>query len=755
MLLEACGLLQQGVIDSLGDQTDCTCDFRVISRSDLLALAAQVEAGFDLWRESLGLIVGTVMAPSAARLQEARSVTEKLFTVHGEQESAAIYLVPPWAKPAAWSEPLALPTHLTIRFVVNPASAPEEDVEPLALFQPLTLALSGGGMRAAIYQLGILVFLFQLKRLKDVKEIVSVSGGSILAGHFLKHWSKAVGRASDFRQVAAEFLEICRSDIRNRIFVPWVWTRLLPWCWFQRSKGCSERLRGEYERIYCATTLGDLLDSGPQLAIVATDVRQHHRVAFTASEILRWSFQEEEKSPPAPIFSQGVELSMAVAASSCFPPTFPRFHLDYNDLGITYREFKQELHLNDGGVVTNLGIEVLIALRNLDWTKGKLILIADAERSLAGKPGDSPLTDVDAALVALGKTAREAAKREFGTSAIPIPFSDRVRNKDGLPVRVETKMFFYRTDLDSPTWQEIHGLMIHGAMVAKQATQDRFEAVSADDLKQTIATIIAEAGGPPNLPLPTEDDFRHCGRRSYTRIVCHAIAAILVVLLLTGLTYGAVKWIWPSPAAVVSQSRETSDDKSLINVEYREDSEGAIPGKVSPLTIPLRTGEQIRVRVKAGVDGYPIVAFLSASEPRKVQILYPTQSHRSKLSRELLLPDKAGGSEYWVPLTQPEKGDGGDTHMALLMVSKQADFDLSQIEQRLLSLGHPPVLDPRTLVVFDGEIHIFQATQGQRSADFSQPQEVKAEMLEQLPSAFGKEFTDIQALVFPQVTKAK
>src|SRR5690606_10520140 len=106
------------------------------------------------------------------------------------------------------------------------------------------------------------------------------------------------------------------------------------------------------------------------------------------------------------------ELSLAVAASSCFPPVFPRLHLDYQDLGITYREFKQELDLNDGGVVTNLGIEVLIALRTLDWTKGKLILIADAERSLPVKPGDSPFTDVDATFAALGKTAREAAKRE-------------------------------------------------------------------------------------------------------------------------------------------------------------------------------------------------------------------------------------------------------------------------------------------------------------------------------------------------------
>lgn len=546
VLLEACRLLQQGVTDSLSDQPDCTCDFRIIELRDLLTFGKSAEAGFDVWRDSPGMVHGTVIAPSTERLKDARSVTEKLFTVHGEQRDAAVYLIPPWAKPAAWSESLALPTHFTIQFLVKPATASDESAEQLSLCQPLTLALSGGGMRAAVYQLGILVYISQLNRLKDVREIVSVSGGSILAAHLLKDWSKALGRPCGFQAVAAEFLKNCRSNIRNRIFVPWVWSWLLPWCWFLRSKGRSGRLRAEYHRIYGSTTLGDLNETGPKFAFVATDGIHHQRIAFTASQILRWSLDQEQDSPPQPILSQGVELSLAVAASSCFPPVFPRLHLTHTDLGITYSEFMQELYLNDGGVVTNLGIEVLIALRKLEWTKGKLILIADAERSLAVMPGNSPLTDVDATLAALGKAAREAAKREFGSNAIPIPFADRVGNKDGLPFRVETAMFNYRTDLDSPTWQEIHGLMIHGAMVAKQATQDRFEPASADALKQTIATIIAEAGGPARLTMPTEADFRHCGTRPLRKVGIHAAVVLLVVVgLCFSIASGAIK-IWDS-----------------------------------------------------------------------------------------------------------------------------------------------------------------------------------------------------------------
>ncbi len=539
MLLEVCELLKREVSESLADNPDCTCDFRVVDVGEFVASSNPREKTTDARTDSTGLIVGVVTAPTEDQLRSARQIASKLFTIHEENELAVICVIPPWAKPAAWDESLALPTHLTICFIVEkPESLENEDAEAISLFQPLTLALSGGGVRAALYQLGILVFLAQQKQLKNVQEIVSVSGGSILAAHFVKHWVSATGELNEFRKVAAELLKICRSDIRNRIFIRWIWSRLLPWCWFLRNWGLTGRLRAEYQRIFGTTTLGDLDDSCPGVAFVATDIVKHQRVAFTSSQILRWSFQGDEHSRPAPILSKGVELSLAVAASSCFPPVFPRLLLKHEDLDITYGEFKEELDLNDGGVVTNLGIEVLIALRKLEWTRGKVILIADAERKLAVKPGNTPMASIDATLAALGKTSREAAKREFGAKAVLIPFTDRVQSKDGLSIPAETALFNYRTDLDCPTWQEIHGLMIHGAMVARHATNKRFEPVAADVLKNTISTIIAEAGGPVDLPMPTKADFRRCGKRSYVQIIAHSLIAVLLLFgLASGLRY--------------------------------------------------------------------------------------------------------------------------------------------------------------------------------------------------------------------------
>jgi len=44
------------------------------------------------------------------------------------------------------------------------------------------LALSGGGMRAAVFHLGALRFLAEKKLLENIKYISTVSGGTLLVG---------------------------------------------------------------------------------------------------------------------------------------------------------------------------------------------------------------------------------------------------------------------------------------------------------------------------------------------------------------------------------------------------------------------------------------------------------------------------------------------------------------------------------------------------------------------------------------------
>src|SRR6476646_5724657 len=79
------------------------------------------------------------------------------------------------------------------------------------------LALSGGGFRATLYQLGMIRFLRDAGILPNVSDITAVSGGSIIAAHLCLNWGRYNGSSSEFDAAAAELLSFVRLDVRNRI----------------------------------------------------------------------------------------------------------------------------------------------------------------------------------------------------------------------------------------------------------------------------------------------------------------------------------------------------------------------------------------------------------------------------------------------------------------------------------------------------------------------------------------------------------
>ena len=69
----------------------------------------------------------------------------------------------------------------------------------------ITLVLSGGGLRATLFQLGIVAYLANRNQLRRVRALVSVSGGSILAAHLAVNWAAAVESMEQFTVVAELF----------------------------------------------------------------------------------------------------------------------------------------------------------------------------------------------------------------------------------------------------------------------------------------------------------------------------------------------------------------------------------------------------------------------------------------------------------------------------------------------------------------------------------------------------------------------
>src|ERR1700682_3968584 len=92
----------------------------------------------------------------------------------------------------------------------------------------LGLCLSGGGLRATFFHLGVIRFLRDTNLLNNVTQISSVSGGSIIAAHLVLNWQRYAGTDEQYAAVEKELLAFGSRDIRGRIVRLWLFSILLP-----------------------------------------------------------------------------------------------------------------------------------------------------------------------------------------------------------------------------------------------------------------------------------------------------------------------------------------------------------------------------------------------------------------------------------------------------------------------------------------------------------------------------------------------
>jgi NTE family protein len=249
----------------------------------------------------------------------------------------------------------------------------------------LVLTFSGGGTRAAAMSYGILEALAKVKipqkneieksgnsghsLLDEVDMISSVSGGSFTAAYYGLHGKKA------FDDYTERFLyQRVQSALMWRVFNPFLWPKL-----FSSGYNRSILAADYYDKIlFDGKSMGDLRNSdGPAILIQATDIIDGYNFSFTPYffNLICSSLND---------FS----VSQAVAASSAFPGAFSGISLtNYagqcgyqsepwvyeaiqkkkstdilnlfakRELVYTDSEDKKYVHLYDGGVSDNLGLE--------------------------------------------------------------------------------------------------------------------------------------------------------------------------------------------------------------------------------------------------------------------------------------------------------------------------------------------------------------------------------------------------------------
>lgn len=204
------------------------------------------------------------------------------------------------------------------------------------------LALSGGGYRAMLFHLGTLRRLNDAGWLPRLRRITSVSGGSFVSAKLALAWPDL-----DFDEsgVARRFAELVEDPVfalaGRTIDVPAVLTGLWPGRISRRAQASLDK------HLFHGATVRDLPDpagGAPEFFVLATDLTTGTMCPFSRAKVGGYR-------GPSTTRTDSIPLARAVAASSAFPPVLSPCVVDLPS--------GAKLHLTDGGVYDNLGVEPL------------------------------------------------------------------------------------------------------------------------------------------------------------------------------------------------------------------------------------------------------------------------------------------------------------------------------------------------------------------------------------------------------------
>lgn len=237
------------------------------------------------------------------------------------------------------------------------------------------LALSGGGFRATLFNLGSLWRLNDLGWLPKLKRVTSVSGGSITNGVLALNWRQlrfAGGVATNFREVvAAPLMQFCLRGVDISAGLEGL---------FSVADSISDRVREKYEEtLFGQATLQDLPaePEDPVFVFYATSMQTGSSVRMSRKYLGDYKLGR--------IMNPTIRLSQVVGASSAFPPVLSPVVIETDPDGWRADEgaylhadksLRRRLVLTDGGVYDNMGLEAV-------WDRYDTVLVSDA-----GKPLD-------------------------------------------------------------------------------------------------------------------------------------------------------------------------------------------------------------------------------------------------------------------------------------------------------------------------------------------------------------------------------
>jgi NTE family protein len=221
------------------------------------------------------------------------------------------------------------------------------------------LVLSGGGVRATAFHLGVILRLAVDGQLERVGVLSTVSGGSLAAGLVFSRAGLAWPSSGQFVEA---ILPEARSALAEHSLQGGAFVRLLrrPWKLFaSRGDIFAEAL----EKVWgIRGTLKEIAEE-PRWLINATCYETGRNWRFSQKHIGDWKFGHN--------FTQSVPISLAIAASAAIPYMAGLVQLSINPDGWfsvnpatdepveIIRPVRDAVRLWDGGVYENLGMEAV------------------------------------------------------------------------------------------------------------------------------------------------------------------------------------------------------------------------------------------------------------------------------------------------------------------------------------------------------------------------------------------------------------
>ena len=243
---------------------------------------------------------------------------------------------------------------------------PQDSKDLQAKEKGVALCLSGGGYRAMLFHLGTLIRLNEMKLLPKIDRVSSVSGGSITAGVLGLNWNRLGFDPSGFSPLLQkELVDPIRKLAGKTVDTVSILGGIIT------PGSISDKVTGAYRKhLFAEATLQDLPDR-PRFVINATNVQSKSLWRF--SKPYMWDWRVGKVPQPK------VEIAVAVAASSAFPPVLSPLELNLDPSsfepnsgsGLQMEPYTSEVVLTDGGVYDNLGIETA-------WKRYSTLWVSDA-----------------------------------------------------------------------------------------------------------------------------------------------------------------------------------------------------------------------------------------------------------------------------------------------------------------------------------------------------------------------------------------